>query len=443
LCADEGFGTSGRVTIEFGYVDADRGNAVVRVPGEDRLYVIGQVTTLIVGDNDFGIACLLAGGAPCADFGNAGRVTVPMDLVPGGLDAAIDGAVLPWGIGRDWRLVVVGQVERLAAGDTDFGVALLRPDGSLESASAGSGRVVIAFDEGADYTDLPAAVAVDSLGRIVVGGTVDIAADDTDWGFTRLNSDLSVDTNFGSNGRVVLDVSGRAAMHDMLLQPDGKIVAVGSREFGDDEMVIVRLNATGSTDTAFGSGGQTAFDFDLGGTNDDSGWAVTTDPEGRFVMVGQADSGGGTCWTAARVLSNGQPDTSFYVGGEAAFADCLAGASISARDIVMFSHGGGMTVAESNYNGDHDFAVIDWMSSLSGATLGYNFYGFDLGGTYDDRPRGMLLQPDGKIVVAGRVVGPDDTLDFGVLRIWSRLIFADGFEAWGSAAEWDSITTAP
>jgi hypothetical protein len=40
-------------------------------------------------------------------------------------------------------------------------------------------------------------------------------------------------------------------------------------------------------------------------------------------------------------------------------------------------------------------------------------------------------------------VGPDDTLDFGVLRIWSRLIFADGFEAWGSAAEWDSITTAP
>lgn len=55
--------------------------------------------------------------------------------------------------------------------------------------------------------------------------------------------------------------------------------------------------------------------------------------------------------------------------------------------------------------------------------------------------RGTHLLPDGKIVVAGRVVGPNGTLDFGVLRVWSHQVFADGFEAWGSAAEWDSINT--
>jgi uncharacterized delta-60 repeat protein len=437
MCADEGFGASGRVAIDFAYGDADRGNAVIRVPGQDRLYVIGQVSTAVAGDDDFGVACLLDDGSPCPDFGFSGTATVAMDFTPGGLDAAIAGAVLPSGTGRDWRLVVVGQVEATSAADTDFGVALLRPDGSLETDASG-GKVRAAFDVGADFTDLPAAVAVTADGKILVGGTVDIAAGDSDWGFVRLNADLTLDTTFGTNGVVLLDVSGLAVMHAMLLQRDGKIVAVGSRDFGDDQMVIARLNADGSPDTFFGFLGQTVFDFDLGGSNDDSGWGVASDSDERLIIVGEADFDAAPCWAAARVLPNGAPDTSFSSGSATAH-DCFGfGASAGGRAVAVFPDGRPIIALETDYNGDHDFSIMRWEGGGMYSTF---FYPFDLGGSDDDRPRSILIQPDGKIVVAGRVVGPNETLDFGVLRVWSHQIFADGFEAWGSAAEWDSITT--
>ncbi len=442
LCPDEGFGANGRVAIDFAYNDADRGNAIVRVPGEDRLYVIGQVSTTIAGDDDFGIACLLDDGSRCPDFGFEGTSIVAMDFTTNGLDAAIAGAVLPWGVAHDWRLVVVGQVERDLAGDTDFGVALLRPDGSLETDASGGIGAYFFDTPGTDFTDLPAAVAVTADGKILVGGTVDIAAGDSDWGFTRLNDNLTIDSSFGTDGRALLNVEGLAIMHGMILEPDGKIVAVGSRDFGDDQMVIARLNADGTPDTFFGFLGQTVFDFDLGGANSDAAWGVARDHSGRLIMIGQADASDGTCWTAAAVLPDGQPDSSFSIYG-AAFASCSGGSIMAGRGILPLFDGSYLAVAESPDFGTHDFTVIEWWEDDSTFHSFSRAFPFDLGGTNDDRPRSMLIQPDGKIVVAGRVVGPNETLDFGVLRVLTRQIFADGFEAWGSAAEWDLVVTTP
>lgn len=444
-CPDAGFGANGRVTVDFRHGnEADRGNAVVRVPGEDRLYVIGQVSTAITGDDDFGVVCLLDDGSPCPDFGALGTTTVAMDFTSGGLDAAIAGAVLPWGVGRDWRLVVVGQVEATSAADTDFGIALLRPDGLLETTASG-GKVRVAFDApGTDFTDLPAAVAVTADGKILVGGTVDVATGDTDWGFTRLNSNLTIDTGWGanSNGRVTLNVDGLAVMHAMILQPDGKIVAVGSRDFGgDDQMVIARINADGSPDTFFGFLGQTVFDFDLGGADNDAVWGVAIDPEGRLVLSGQADSSTVRCLASARVLPDGQPDSSFN-GGVATRSWCLPSWSIAGRVVAAFDDGHLTFVLEFFDGGSYEFAITDRDPSGS-FDLDVYSYPFYVSGSTDDRPRGVLIQPDGKVVIAGRVLGPGGDLDFGVLRLFSHQIFADGFEAWGSAAEWDSIVTAP
>jgi uncharacterized delta-60 repeat protein len=443
LCPEEAFGANGWAWIDFAYNDADRANAVVRVPGNDRLYVIGGVSTTVAGDDDFGVACLIADGSPCPDFGFSGTVTVAMDFTPGGLDSAVAGAVLPWGVDRDWRLVVAGQVERAATGDTDFGVALLRPDGSLESDASG-GKVAIAFDTpGTDFTDLPAAVAVTENGKILVGGTIDVGAGDSDWGFARLNADLTPDTTFDNDGRVVLDVAGLAVMHAMLLEPSGKIVAVGSRDFGgDDQMVIVRLNADGSPDAFFGFLGQTVFDFDLGDTNDDSAWAVARDDEGRLVMVGQADSENGWCATWARVLADGQPDTPF---NSTSYLNIICGSvptnTVAARAVSVLSDGTLISVIEGTFGADHNIVIHE--RSASGDFLAYVYYTFDLGSVIDERPRGVMTQPDGKVVIATRLVGPGGTVDFGALRIWTHELFSDGFEAWGSAAEWDSITMAP
>ncbi len=438
MCTDEGFGIDGRVVVDFPYGDADRGNAVVRVPGRDRLYIIGQVATSIAADQDFGVACLLGDGSECPDFGVSGRATVAMDLVPGGVDAAIDGAVIPWPATDDWRLAVVGQVERSAAGDTDYGVALLRPDGSLESDVAGYGRTTAAFDVGSDFTDVPAAVVATADGKILVGGTIDVASDDSDWGFVRLNADLSPDVGFGTNSRAILDVAGLAVMHDMLLQPDGKIIAVGSRDFGNGQMVIARLNEDGSPDITFGFLGQTVFEAPAPGTGDAVAWGVATDDQGRHVLVGESDGATGSCLVSARVLADGQPDGTFAWGSP---VEAICTWDLGGRRVQIL-HDGHIIMATDAIGASHNFAVFLKIPEVSPGGWLFQFP-FDLGGTNDDRPRGMLIQPDGKIVLAGRVVGSGGTIDFGVLRVWTHQIFADGFEPLGSMAEWDLVVYDP
>jgi uncharacterized delta-60 repeat protein len=431
-CVDEAFGAGGVVAVDFAFGEADRGNAVVRVPGDDRIFVIGQVSTAIVGDDDFGVACLLDDGSGCPTFGILGQTTVAMDFVAGGLDAAIDGAVIPWPSTDEWRLAVVGQVERSTPGDIDFGVALIRPDGSLESDASG-GKIAAAFDQGGSFADVPAAVVATADGKILVGGTIDVAGDDKDWGFVRLNADLTPDLSFGANSKAVLDVAGLSAMNAMLLQPDGKIIAVGRRDFGAGQMVIARLNADGSPDLTFGLFGQTVFEFGGSGPQSDvAAWDVAADSQGRLVMVGGTEAPSTLCAFSARVLPDGQPDST-YNDGSATEAMCLSQTSVGARAVEILPDGPIVIVLEYDRTG-HDFAVF-FRNPQTGAGGSLIEYPLDLGGTNDDRPRRVLIQPDGKIVIAGRTVGPGGTIDFGVLRVWSHQIFADGFES-GNRVEW-------
>ena len=92
---------------------------------------------------------------------------------------------------------------------------------------------------------------------------------------------------------------------------------------------------------------------------------------------------------------------------------------------------------ESDSQGDHDYLLVHRAAAVANWTD--SFYPFDLGGTNDDRPRAVLIQPDGEIVVAARTVGPGGTLDFGVLRVWSHLVFADDI-ATGDLMGWSCAT---
>ena len=65
-------------------------------------------------------------------------------------------------------------------------------------------------------------------GRIVVAGYPDSESSDSDFTLARLNANGSLDASFGSGGRVRTsfgDLNGGA--RGAALQPDGKIVAVG------------------------------------------------------------------------------------------------------------------------------------------------------------------------------------------------------------------------
>lgn len=463
LTLDPTFGQDGMVTRAFdlGQDNRDVGNGIVRVPGSGQIFTVGAVDGAQSGDVTIAISGLTSDGSNDSAFGQSGRVVLDdVEWFENGIDVGRDIAVIPWGP-DSWRLVVAGDVERATAGDRDVVVALVRPDGTLETGTSSLGWVTIPFDLGDDDTDVAAAVAIDPQGWIVVGGTVDTGSGDTDWGFFRLDpTDLSLDLTFGTSGLLVIDLDGEAVLRDIAIQPDGKIVAVGTRDSGDHQMAILRLLDDGSVDAAFGSLGWVIIDPDLGDGNNDEAYGVDIASDGRIVVVGQAEQsinpGEGTFLILCWLLSDGSPDTNTHgtgsnlAGGPGWLAWTLSssctdfqGRSVRAMPSTCTgcSHAAIGAVVYCNGNWDYVLAIEEGLVTTDGYSGGLKaaIVDFDLGSVSDDRLTGITVQPDGKIVGAGRSTSVIDDLDFSATRVSiGEIIFFDGFESsgwWG--AEWD------
>ena len=74
------------------------------------------------------------------------------------------------------------------------------------------------------------------------------------------------------------------AIHGIVLQPDGKIVAAGETMSGGDS-ALARYNANGTLDASFGTGGKVT--ADLG--NYDNGYGVALQADGKIVIAGEAE----------------------------------------------------------------------------------------------------------------------------------------------------------
>jgi len=99
-------------------------------------------------------------------------------------------------------------------------------------------------------------------GKIVVGGRTRPGATRYDFALARYNADGSLDTSFGTGGTVLTSLNRATAPEDeilaLVLQPDGKIIAVGSARAASGAFIstgIVRYNPNGSLDSSFGNGG--------------------------------------------------------------------------------------------------------------------------------------------------------------------------------------------
>jgi uncharacterized delta-60 repeat protein len=153
------------------------------------------------------------------------------------------------------KLVLVGQT---ATGtNADMVVVRLNANGSLDTGFNGTGKLVRAPTSGSDAA-LDAVLQAD--GKLLLAGYVAGADGSQDWAVLRLNQDGSYDTTFGSGGKVVMPVG---ASHDaawaIQTLAGGKNVIAGSTRTGnatsETDQVVMRLNANGSLDTSFGSGG--------------------------------------------------------------------------------------------------------------------------------------------------------------------------------------------
>jgi uncharacterized delta-60 repeat protein len=165
-------------------------------------------------------------------------------------------------------------------------------------------------------------IVIQSDGKIVVaGGAFPLFTFLGDFKLVRYNSDGSLDTSFGDGGIVTTNFPQGSYASDVALQPGGKIIAAGTvfvdfipGESSNTDFALARYNSDGTPDTTFGKGGQVSTDFV--GLEDDA-FSVLIEPDGKIVAVGSAnDPASFYDFAAVRYLSNGTIDTTFGIAGK-------------------------------------------------------------------------------------------------------------------------------
>ena len=184
--------------------------------------------------------------------------------------------------------------------------------------------------------DLATATAIQTDGKIVVVGDT-FASSGYDAALARYLPDGRLDATFGTGGRVTLDLAGcpcNEEVHAVLIQPDGKIVIGGSAVPGASgvgtHFVLARFNVNGTLDTGFGVNGKVF--INLGGYYEYV-YALTLQSDGKIVAVGDSDGD----FALTRVSRSGRLDSGFGVSGK--IRTDFAGATDEAHGVVIQADG--------------------------------------------------------------------------------------------------------
>src|SRR5262249_47457615 len=137
-----------------------------------------------------------------------------------------------------------------------------------------------------------------------------------------LPSAAALDPTFHGTGKQTLDFPGGSVTGTaVVVQPDNKILVTGTFQPSGattaGSFALARFNADGSLDSGFGSGGRVAIDFGFPGGNPQAS-AVALQADGRIVVGGSVATGGtgGADFAVARLTTAGALDGSFGVGGK-------------------------------------------------------------------------------------------------------------------------------
>jgi uncharacterized delta-60 repeat protein len=252
----------------------------------------------------------------------------------------------------DGKLVVAGQTNRAGTNppNSDFAIARLRADLTLDPSFNGTGIRTVAFDLGGDGADVAGAVAILPDGKILATGATRTASSGVDAALLRLNTDGTRDTSFGNNGAAWFDFGRQLddLANTVKLDAAGRIWIAGARQFSgsDSDFVVARVRADGSAlDTDFCGSGYRSVPFDLDSRKTDAALDLLLQSDGKVVLAGSATTEAGSNFAVARLLPDCNLDTAFGSGGKllGAFAATMAGsdqtsAAFGGSGIVLGGH---------------------------------------------------------------------------------------------------------
>ena len=334
---DTTFGDGGKLTSVIGTSD-EWGTSVVIQP-DGKILVAGWC--YLGSHYDFAMIRFNTNGSFDTSFGIGGKVTTSIGTYH---DVATCMTLLP-----DGRVLVGGYA---AIGSTyDFALIQYNTDGSLDTTFGNGGKVVTAIGSG---HDIGWSIVRQADGKIVLGGKSNDGKKD-DFALVRYNANGSLDTTFGSGGKVITSVGlGSAAVTSLVIQPDGRILVGGTCTNGsNDDFALVRYTVTGALDTSFGNGGKVVTSV---GSGKDTGSSIRLQSDGKILQSGSSFGGKSEEFALVRYHVSGALDTSFGSSGRV-ITEIGVGNDIS--DSISVQPDGRIVAAGKSNNGARDsFALV-------------------------------------------------------------------------------------
>jgi uncharacterized delta-60 repeat protein len=339
---------------------------------------------------------MAAAGNLDRSFGENGKAIAYIN----GAEKLFDIAVQP-----DGKIVAVGGASATGA-FWDFIVLRYNADGTPDAGFGTGGRAIVSVVAGSDAAN---AVVIQPDGKIVVGGYAQNAAGSSDFAILRLNADGSRDEGFGVKGATTFSVGTVSGdnVSGLALQASGnetRIIAVGPSGTAPLQFAAIRLSANGAVDNGFGTNGVSI--ISVGGFQD-SAADVAVDSAQRIVIGGtyRFNAGGGSFrddFAVVRLTADGAPDTTFSGDGKLTTNFSTLSAI---RSVQIANIGGEEKIYASGIvfrNSANDFAVVRYKSNGDLDTT-FNTTGrvMTAVGTNEDQIHDSVVQPDGKLIVAG------------------------------------------
>lgn len=318
------------------------------------------------------------------------RINDPGAFDPTFAHEEIYGSVFDMVTQPDGKTIVGGFFTAYGAMFSD-GIVRIHPDGTVDQS----------FEKGAGANELPVgALARQPDGKILVGGKFTSIRGGSRNYIARLNADGSLDATFNPGTGPNVPAGALRGINCIVVQPDGKILVGGQFTTWNStaRRCMARLHADGSLDTSFQNMDALTDFYD----NPNGVRAIALYPAAEApyfsILVGGFFYSAGTSSGIMRVKADGTLDTSFDApqGATDAGADTVVSALTVQPDgkvlvggqFTAFNGATARRMARLNSNGTNDAAFVTAM----GAGLA--------GGSYIEVSN-LILQPDGKITVAG------------------------------------------
>jgi uncharacterized delta-60 repeat protein len=376
---DSSFGTNGVQSLTNGFQGSNAKSVVVQPDGN---ILVGGFEA--PGSNlDMTIIRLLPNGNTDNSFDSNGFVHV--DHL--GQDENCNAILLQ----NDGKILALGSTG--AFGYQDIFISRSNIDGSLDSTFNSTGKLL--WDPfGKTERLFSAALQPDE--KILFAGTVlDTLSFTTDIFIGRLNSNGSIDSSFGNNGTVLIDLGTSDLLYRIYLQPNGKILLAGSATLNDKDLLVIRLLSNGTMDSTFSTNGEFITDINI----EDEYWnGIAVDPDGKIILAGLTGDGTTSDLLVARLDSNGILDTTFAANG---YFQNSFGFTYAQGYSLLLQPDGKILVGGLVANMDIDQALFRLDTDGNpDPTFGSNGLAQVLNPTFSDFIYDIAFQPDGKLVAA-------------------------------------------